>query len=77
LIKDDHVIIVGEPGNGLDRDLNYKIENDLDNIAKNSIHTSLGFAGLLGHHDKPYMSKWVRSANMSMRFEVQAGHILD
>jgi hypothetical protein len=66
LTKDDHVIIVGGPGNSLDRDLNYKTENDMDNIAKNSIHTNAGFVGLLDHHDRPHMSKWVRSANMRL-----------
>jgi hypothetical protein len=46
LTKDDHVIIVGGPGNSLGRDLNYKTENDMDNIANNSIHTNVGFVGL-------------------------------
>jgi hypothetical protein len=55
---------VGGPGNSLDGDLNYKIEHDEDNIAKKSIHTSVGFVGLLEHHDWPRMSKWVRNANM-------------
>jgi hypothetical protein len=64
LTKDDHVIIVGGPGNSLNRDLNYNSENDMDNIAKNSIHTNVGFVGLLDHHDRPHMSKWVRSANI-------------
>jgi hypothetical protein len=66
LTKDDHVTVVRGPGNSLDRDLNYNIENDMDNIAKNSIHTNVGFVGLLGHHDRPHMSKWVRSANMRL-----------
>jgi hypothetical protein len=38
----NHVITVGGPGNSLDSDLNYRIEIDIDNIAKNSIHTSIG-----------------------------------
>jgi hypothetical protein len=66
LTKDDHVIIVGEPGNSLDRDLNCKIENDMDNTAKNSIHTNVGFIGLLDHHDRPHISKWVGNANMKL-----------
>jgi hypothetical protein len=64
LIKNDHVIIVGGPG--LDRDLNCKIENDMDNIAKNSIRTNVGFVGLLHHHNSPHVSKWVRNANMRL-----------
>jgi hypothetical protein len=66
LTKNDHVIIVGGPGNSLDRDLNDKIENDMDNIAKNSTHTNVGFVGLLDCHDRPHVSKWVRSANMRL-----------
>ncbi|KDR16343.1 hypothetical protein L798_10058 [Zootermopsis nevadensis] len=64
--KDDHVIIVGGPGNSLDRDLNYKIENDMDNIARNSLHTNVGFVGLLECHDRPHMSKWMKSANVRL-----------
>jgi hypothetical protein len=40
-IKDDHAIIVGGPGNSLDRDSNYNTENDVDNIAKSSTHTNV------------------------------------
>jgi hypothetical protein len=64
--KDDHVIIVGGPGNSLDRDLNYKIESDIDDIAKNSKHTNVGFVGLLERHDRPHMSRWVRSVNVRL-----------
>jgi hypothetical protein len=66
LTKDDQVIIVGGPGNSLDRDLNDKIENSMDNIAENSNHTNVGFVGLFDRHDRPHMSKWVRSANMRL-----------
>jgi hypothetical protein len=54
--KDGNVIIVGGPGNSLDRDLNYKTENEINSIAKNSTHTSVGFVGLLEHHDRPHMN---------------------
>jgi hypothetical protein len=64
--KDDYVIIVGGPGNNLDRDPNYKAGNDIDNITKNSTHTIDGFAGLLGHHDRPHISKWARSENLRL-----------
>jgi hypothetical protein len=67
LTNDDHVIIVGGPGNSLDRDLNYKIENDMDDIAKNSIHTNVGFVGRLDRRERLHMSKWVRSANMRLQ----------
>jgi hypothetical protein len=49
--KDDHVIIVEGPGNSL----NYKIENDINSIAKNSTHTNVVFVGLLEGHDRPHM----------------------
>jgi hypothetical protein len=42
----DHVIIVGGSGNSLDSDLNYRNENDIDNITKNSTPTNIGFVGL-------------------------------
>lgn len=32
--EDDHVIIVGGPGNILHRDFNYRIDKDLGSIAK-------------------------------------------
>jgi hypothetical protein len=64
--KDDHVIIVAEPGNSLDGDLNHRIEIDIDNIAKNSIHTNIGFVSLPEHHDRPHMSKRVRNANVRL-----------
>jgi hypothetical protein len=63
LTKDDHV---EGPGNSLDRDLNWKIGNDMDNTAKNSIHTNAGFVGLIERPDRPHRSKWVRSANMGL-----------
>jgi hypothetical protein len=50
----DNVIIVGGPGNSLERDLNYQIEKDLDNTAKNSSHTNVVSAGILGRHDRPH-----------------------
>jgi hypothetical protein len=36
----------------------------LNNIANDSINTNVGFVGLLEHHDKPHMSRWVRDVNM-------------
>jgi hypothetical protein len=48
LTKEDHEIIVGGPDISLERDFSYQIEEDLDNIAKNSRHSNVGFIGLLG-----------------------------
>jgi hypothetical protein len=76
--KEDHVIIVGGPGNSLDRDLNYKIENDINSIAKNSTHTNVGFVGLLERHDRPHMNKWVRSVNIRLEralWDIDKTHI--
>jgi hypothetical protein len=58
MTKDDHIIIVGGPGNSLDLDRNYQIGKDLSNIANDSINTNVGFVGLLQRHNKPHMSRW-------------------
>lgn len=55
LTKNDHIIIVGGPGNSLDWDL--KSENDMDSIAKNSTHTNVGFVALVKCHNRPHTSK--------------------
>jgi hypothetical protein len=47
---------MGGPGNSLDRGQNNKTENNIDNTAKNGTHTSVGFVGLLKHHNRPHMS---------------------
>jgi hypothetical protein len=65
LTKDVNVIITEGPENILDRDPNYKVENDT-HIAKNNIHTNISFVGLLERHDRPHMSKCLRSANMRL-----------
>ena len=51
--KGDHVVVVGGPGNSLDRNSNYCINDDLINISKNSSHTSVKFLGLFERHDRP------------------------
>jgi hypothetical protein len=57
---------VGAPGNRLDRDLNYQVKEDLDNIVKTSRHTNVGFVGLLEQRDWPHMNMWVMSVNMRL-----------
>jgi hypothetical protein len=37
LTKEDQVVIVGGPGNGLDKVLNYQIEKDTSDIAQKSV----------------------------------------
>ncbi|XP_049953378.1 uncharacterized protein LOC126469976 [Schistocerca serialis cubense] len=41
--KEDVVVIVGGPGNSIDRDSEYSIESDLVKIASATKHTSVGF----------------------------------
>jgi trans-2-enoyl-CoA reductase len=66
MTMDDHVIIVGGPGNSLDIDSNYQIEKDLNSITNDSINTNVRFVGLLEHHDKPHMNRWVMDLNMEL-----------
>jgi hypothetical protein len=47
------LLIVGGPGNSLDRNLNYKIEKDICDIAQKTSSTNVKFVGLLWWHDKP------------------------
>jgi hypothetical protein len=60
---EDHIIIFGGPGNSLDRNLNYEIEDDLNNIAKISRHTNVGFFSPFEHYDWPWMTRCVLNVN--------------
>ncbi|KAJ4451839.1 hypothetical protein ANN_03317 [Periplaneta americana] len=51
--KRDHIVIVGGPGNSLDRDVSYSVEKDLENISKDSSHTNVEVAELF---DRPNAS---------------------
>jgi hypothetical protein len=42
LTKQDYIIIVGRPGNSLDRDYYYPIEKDVNFIAERTVHTNVG-----------------------------------
>jgi hypothetical protein len=46
LTKRDHVVIVGGPGNKLDRNYHYSIEKDINFIAERTSSTNVGFVGL-------------------------------
>ena len=63
LTKKDHIVIVGGPGNSLDRNFKYSIERDLNIIARRTNHTA-GFVNLLRRHDRPWMNKRVKSVNL-------------
>ncbi|PNF16230.1 hypothetical protein B7P43_G15297, partial [Cryptotermes secundus] len=62
LTKQDH-IIVGGPGNSLDRNYHYSIENDHSYIAERTSNTNVGFVSLFKRHDKPWMNGRVRNMN--------------
>jgi hypothetical protein len=49
LTEQDHIILVGGPGNSLDRNFHYSIENDPNFIADRTLNTNVG-------HDKPWLS---------------------
>jgi hypothetical protein len=46
LTKQDHIVIVEEPGNILDRHYCYLIENDIVCIAERTANTNVGFVNL-------------------------------
>jgi hypothetical protein len=67
LTKQDHIIIVGGPGNSLDRNYHYSIEDDLNFIAERTSNTRVGFVNLFQRHDNTRMNGRVRS--MSLRLD--------
>jgi hypothetical protein len=66
LTKQDHIIIVGGPGNSLDRNYHYSIEDDLNYIAEWTSNTRVGFVNLFQRHDDPRMNEKVRSMNLRL-----------
>jgi hypothetical protein len=53
LIKSDHVMIVGEPGNSLGRNYLYSNEKDMNFIAESSNNMNIRFPNFFQRHDKP------------------------
>ena len=66
LTKKDRIVIVGGPGNSLDRNLKYSIEKDLNFIAKRTNNTNVGFVNLLRRHDRPWMNRTVKSVYLRL-----------
>jgi hypothetical protein len=66
LTKKDHIIIVGGPGNSLERNCHYSIEKDLSFIAKRTDHTNVRFVNLLRRYDKPWMNRKMRNVNLRL-----------
>jgi hypothetical protein len=57
---------VGGPGNSLDRNYHYSVEDDLNFIAKRTSNTEVGFVNLFQRHDDPRMNGRVRSMNLRL-----------
>jgi hypothetical protein len=55
---------VGGPGNNLDRNYHYSIQNDLNFIAESISNTSVGSVNLFESNDKICMGGGVRSMNL-------------
>jgi hypothetical protein len=61
----DLIIILGEPGNILDKNCHYSIENDLNFIAEMKSNTSVGSVNLFEGSDKLWMGGRVLSMNIN------------
>ena len=67
LIKPDHIMIVGEPGNSLGINYHYSNEKDTNFIAESSNYIHIRFANLFQRHDKPWRIYWkVWSVNLKL-----------
>jgi hypothetical protein len=65
LTKQDHIVVVGGPGNSLDRNYNYSIE-DIHYIAERTTNTNVEIVNLFQRHDRPWMNGRVRSMNLRL-----------
>jgi hypothetical protein len=72
LTKKDHIVIVGGPGNNLERNHHYSIERDLNFIARRTDHT-VRFVNLLRRYDELWMNWRVRSVNLCLDW-LMLGH---
>lgn len=66
LTKKDHIVIVGGPGNSLERNYHYSIEKDLNLNARRTDYTNIGFVNLLRRYDKTWMNRKVRNVNLQL-----------
>jgi hypothetical protein len=66
LTRQDNIVIMGGPGNSLDSNYHYSIEEDLNFIAESTSHTNVRLVNHLRRHDKPWMNKKVRSVNIRL-----------
>jgi hypothetical protein len=65
LTKKDHIVIVGGPGNNLERNHHYSIKKDLNFIARRTDYT-VRFVNLLRRYDELWMKKRARSVNLRL-----------
>jgi hypothetical protein len=63
LTKQDHIIIVGGPGNSLGTNYHHSMLNDLNFIAERTSNNSVGFVNLLESNDNIWLGGRVRSMN--------------
>jgi hypothetical protein len=53
LTKQDNIVIVGGPGNSLDRNHYYSVEKDVNFIAERTANTNVGLVSFFSRYDKP------------------------
>jgi hypothetical protein len=58
--------VVGRPGNSLERNYHYSIENYFNFIAERISNIDVGFVKLFERHDKPWMNERVRNVNLQL-----------
>jgi hypothetical protein len=64
--KRDHTVILGGPGNSLDRNCHCQIEKDINFIAEKTSDTNVRFINLFERHNEPWMNEKVRSVNLRL-----------
>jgi hypothetical protein len=64
--KQDHIVLVGGPGNSLYRNYNYSIEIDINFIAERTATTNMRFVNHFHRHEKPWMNRRVGNMNLQI-----------
>jgi hypothetical protein len=64
--KQDRIVILGGPGNSLDRNCHYQIEKNINFIAERMSNTNVRFVNLFERHDEPWMNGKVRSVSLHL-----------
>jgi hypothetical protein len=57
LTKQDHIVIMGGPGNSLDRNYYCSVEKDVNFIAERTANTNVGLVNIIKRHNKPWMKR--------------------